>query len=80
MDKTEPADQGLLRHQRECREDPNLDRRDRLPVGRHHEKAPPDRGQSLHNSTGSERLLVRENQYKSASCKVERQTITSRNR
>ena len=38
MDQAAPAHQGLLRHQRECGENPDLDRRLRLPAGGHPEK------------------------------------------
>ena len=80
MGKADLADQGFLRHQRERRENPDLDCGARLPAGRHHEEATQNRGQSLRNFTGSECLLVRENRDKSAAYKIELQMRTGRNR
>ena len=45
----------------ERRQDPSLDRRLGLRARRCHQKAPRDRGQSLHNLAGSERDRIREN-------------------
>ena len=40
MDQTAPANQGVLRHLRECRQDPDLDRSLRVRACRHRQKAP----------------------------------------
>ena len=61
MDQAAPTDQGLLRHLRERREDPNLDRHRRVRAGCHHQEAAPARGQSLLDPPDSQRLALREN-------------------
>ncbi len=66
MDQAEPAHQGLLWHQRECRQNPDMDRCHRLLVDCHPEETAQNRGQSLHNSTDFKRDRVRENAYKTA--------------
>ena len=57
MDQTASADQGLLRHQRERREDPDLDAVSRLRAGRHHPQALGAGGQPLPDSTDFQRTL-----------------------
>ena len=61
MDQAAPAHQSVLRHQRECRQIANLDRRLGLRPGRHREKAPRAAGNPLRNSTDFESHPVREN-------------------
>src|SRR4249919_319441 len=61
MDQAAPAHQSVLRHQRECRQIANLDRRLGLRPGRHREKAPRAAGDPLRNSTDFESHPVREN-------------------
>jgi hypothetical protein len=55
--------QSLLRHQRECRQDSNLDRRLGLRPRRHRAKATYSGGQPLPNPTDLERHPVRENPH-----------------
>src|ERR1019366_10054544 len=50
VDQAAPAHQGLLRHQRERREDPDLDRGLGLRAGGHRSQAPGAGGQPLPNS------------------------------
>jgi hypothetical protein len=57
------ANQGVLRHQRKRREDPNLDRRVSLCAGRHRPKAFGPGDQPLPNSTDFERDAFRENAH-----------------
>jgi hypothetical protein len=59
--KQTPQNQGFLRHIRECREDPSLDRDLCLRPGRHREEASENRTESLHNSTDFECHPIREN-------------------
>jgi hypothetical protein len=61
MDQATLAHQGLLRNQRERREDPNLDRRFGLRSGRHRTQTARTGGQSLPNPTGAQSNSVREN-------------------
>src|ERR1019366_9542544 len=63
MDQTAPAHQGLLRNQRERRENTNLDRRFGLRSGCHRAQTARDRIQSLPNPTGLESYPVRENSH-----------------
>src|SRR5438128_2498438 len=60
---TSTKDQGVLWHQRECREDPNRDRGLDLPAGRHRPQAPGTGSQSLPNSTGPQHHPLRENAH-----------------
>ena len=55
MDQTESQDQGVLRHLRECRKNPDLDRGRCLRPYRNTKEAPEARGQHAHNSTDSQR-------------------------
>jgi Domain of unknown function (DUF4372)/Transposase DDE domain len=55
VDQAAPPNQGLLWDQRECREDPNLDRRVGLRPGGHHPQASHATDQPLPDSTDSER-------------------------
>src|SRR5882724_12186206 len=63
VDQNAPTDQGLLRHQRERGEDPNLDRRLRLRPGGNCSQAPRAGIESLPNSTDFERDALRENAH-----------------
>jgi len=63
MDQAAPAHQGFLRHERECRENPNLDRRLGLCAGGHRAKTPRHRSYSLPNPTGPQSYPVRENPH-----------------
>jgi len=55
--------QSLLRDQRECGEDPDMDRRVGLRAGGGHTQAVAAGGQPLSNATNSERHAFRENAY-----------------
>lgn len=61
VDQAAPAHQGLLRNQRERRENADLDRHLRLPARGDHEKAAGHRAVALHNSTDFECVCFREN-------------------
>jgi hypothetical protein len=61
MDQAAPAHQGLLRHQRERRQDPNLDRHLGLRPRRHRAETTCPRSYPLPNPTDSERRPIREN-------------------
>jgi hypothetical protein len=61
MDQTASADQGILRDQRERREDPDLDRRQRLRARGHHPQAAGAGSQPLPDSTDFQRYPFREN-------------------
>ena len=63
VDQAAPANQGLLRHQRERGEDPNLDRGLGLRAGGHRPQAPGTGGEPLPNSTDFERDAFRENAH-----------------
>src|ERR1017187_1412770 len=63
MDQTAPADQSILRDQRERSEDANLDRRVRLCPRRHRPEASRAGRQPLPNSTDLERDAIRENAH-----------------
>src|ERR1017187_10699852 len=63
LDQAAPPNQVFLRHQRERRKDPNLDRRVDLRAGRHRPKAVGAGDQPLPDSTGSQRHAFRENAY-----------------
>ena len=63
VDQTTLADQGLLRHQRERGEDPNLDRRLGLRARGHRSQAPGAGGEPLPDSTGFERDAFRDNAH-----------------
>ena len=58
MDQAAPAHQGLLRHQRECRENPNLDRCLGLRAGGHRAKTARHRSCSLSNPTLFEKTPI----------------------
>jgi hypothetical protein len=66
MDQTTPAHQSLLRHFRERRAHPDLDRRLGLRAGRYHQKAPPAPAKSLHHFAGSEPHRVRTNAFETS--------------
>ena len=59
MDQAAPPNQGLLWHERQCRQDPDLDRHHRLCAGGHHQKATEIGKESLHNPTDFERHSFR---------------------
>ena len=61
VDQAAPADQEVLRHQRERREDANLDRRLGLRTGRDRAQEVGPGGESLPNPTDSQRYPFREN-------------------
>ena len=61
VDQAAPAHQGLLRDQRECGEDSDLDRRVGLCAGGDRTQAVGPGGQSLPNPTDSKRHALREN-------------------
>jgi hypothetical protein len=61
VDQAAPADQGLLRHQRKCGEDPDLDCGLGLRAGGHCSQAPGAGGKPLPNSTDFERDAFRKN-------------------
>ena len=63
VDQAAPADQGLLRHQRERGEDPNLDRRLGLRARGHRPQATGAGGEPLPDSTDFERHAFRENAH-----------------
>jgi len=63
MDQAASAHQGVLRHQRECCEDPNLDCRRGLCTRGHHPEATRPRGDPLPNPTDSQRHTFRENAH-----------------
>ena len=63
MDQATPAHQGLLRHQRERGEDPNLDRSVGLRAGGDRAQTVGAEHQSLPNSTDSQRHAFRENAH-----------------
>jgi hypothetical protein len=63
MDQAAPAHQSLLRDQRECGEDPDMDRGVGLRVGGDPPQAVGAGGQSLPNVTDSERHAFRENAH-----------------
>ena len=56
MDQTAPANQNVLRHESERRQNSNLDRGFRLPARRHRETTARPSAVALHNPTDSERL------------------------
>jgi|GEM_PF-1161976 len=53
MDQTTPTHQNLLRYITQCRQNPDLDRYQHLPFGRHHEKKVRFAWQPPHNSANS---------------------------
>jgi hypothetical protein len=61
MRETASAHQSVFRHQRERRENANLDRYQRLRPRRHHQKTSLRRGVALHNPTDFELDAFREN-------------------
>jgi hypothetical protein len=63
MDQAAPAHQSLLRDQRECGEDPDMDRGVGLCAGGNPTQAVEAAGQSLPNATDSERHAFRENAH-----------------
>ena len=63
MDQAASTHQGVLRHQRERSEDPNLDRGIRLCAGGHRPQAPGAGSKPLPNSTDFERDAFRENAH-----------------
>jgi len=64
IDQAAPAYQVVLRHLRECRKKPDLDRHLGLRSRGHHQEAPRYQGRSLHNPAGPEPNLVRENSFR----------------
>ena len=65
VDQTASSDQAVLRYQRKCRQDANLDRHHGVRLGRHREKTVHDRVVALHHSTDFELDAVRENPTRS---------------
>ena len=63
MDQAAPAHQSLLRDQRECGEDLDMDRGIGLRAGGDHTQAVGAGGQSLPNATDFERHAFRENAH-----------------
>ena len=63
MDQTAPAYQSFFWHVRECRENSSMDCNLGLYVGRDNQKGIESGFESLHNSTDSERDLIRESVY-----------------
>ncbi len=63
VDQTTSPDQGLLWHERERREDPDLERTRRLCARRHREEAAGPRRQPLQTPANSEHHTVRENAH-----------------
>ena len=63
VDQAAPADQAVLRYQRERREDANLDRGLGLRTGRDRAQEVGPGGESLPNSTDSQRYPFRENAH-----------------
>ena len=63
MDQAAPADQSLLRHQRERREDSNLDRGVGVRAGGHRAQAAGAGGQPVPDSTDSQPYAFRENAH-----------------
>src|SRR6516162_9367544 len=63
MDQTSPADQGLLRHQRECREDADLDCGVDVRAGGDRTQAVGAGRQLVSNPTDSQRVAFRENAH-----------------
>ncbi len=66
MDQAASAHQSVFRRQRERRPNANLDRHQRLPARRQHQKAARRRGIALHNFTDFEPDAIRENARGSA--------------
>mgnify|MGYP001615617602 CR=1 FL=1 len=63
VDQATPPHQGIFRHQRECRKDPDLDCRLHLRAGRHPQEASRPRPQSVPDPTGAERDAFRESAH-----------------
>jgi hypothetical protein len=63
VDQAAPPNQGFLRDQPECCEDPNLDCRIGLRARRHHPQAAHAADQPLPDSTDFERYAFRENAH-----------------
>ena len=59
MDQAASSNQSLLWHNRQCRQDPDLDRHHGLCAGGHRQKATETGKESLHNSTDFERYSFR---------------------
>ncbi len=65
MNQTPSADQAVLRHQRECRQDANWDRHHSVRLNRYREQTAQERAVALHNFTDFECDAVRENPTRS---------------
>src|SRR5207302_1817999 len=63
VDQAAPANQSVLRYQRECREDSNLDRRLRICARGHRPEASRPGGEPLPNSTDFESYAFRKNAH-----------------
>ncbi len=63
LDQTAPAHQGVLRHQRKCREDAGLGGRVRVCAGRHRQKTTGAGPEPLQNIADSKRNGFRENPH-----------------
>ena len=63
MDQAASSDKAFYRHYRERSEDPGLDRRLGIRVCDYRKEALEAGPKSLHNSTDSQRHLIRENAY-----------------
>src|ERR1017187_7714113 len=72
MDQTALAHQGVFRHQRERRQDPNLDRNLGLRPGRHRLQTTPAGLKPLPNPTDSECYPVRENPHFTSTSELQR--------
>lgn len=70
MDQTKSPDKNFLRHIRKCRKDSDMDCCVSLRARCKHEKTTEYTGQSLHNFTGPQCLVFRENTAFSTSCKT----------
>ena len=66
VDQAASPHQEVLRLFRECRQNPDLDRRVGLPPHRHHPQAARNRHRSLQNATGPVRHAVRKNPAKTS--------------
>ena len=61
MDQATPPHQAISRHQRECREEPDMVRRRHLCADRHRQEGTETRRLTLHLSTDSVGVDLREN-------------------
>ncbi len=78
MDQAKSPDKNFLRHIRECRKDSDMDCCVGLRACCNHEKTTEYPGQSLHNFTGPQCLVFRENTTFSTTCKTRLQKRQAR--